>query len=252
MRDVLPAAALITGAAKRVGRHLALHLARQGWDIVVHYNQSSEEAEQLTAQIEGLGRNAVSVQADLTDVGQLHGLFDNLPEAFPPVTTLIHNASLFEKDQLDNFTTESFSAHMQVNLEGPLHLTNAFAGRFPKGEYPGNIICLLDGMKGWSISPVFLSYSLSKMGLANMIELLSTELAPHIRLNGIALGPTIPGVQDKEHTFAKLEWMAPLKRVSNPEEVCNTIDFLLKADGLTGQVIDLSGGMNILKYRKPD
>ena len=168
-------------------------------------------------------------------------------EGMPPVITLIHNASRFEKDRLATLEADSMRAHLAVNVETPLLLTRAFAARFPKGKHPGYVICLLDGMSGWSVSPTFLSYSLSRLAMQEAIPLLASDLAPHIRVNGVALGATLPGVQDGPHTFAKLEWMSPLKRTSHPAEVCDAVDFLLKADGVTGQILNLSGGMNLPK-----
>lgn len=246
-----PATALITGCAKRVGRVLALHLAAQGWEILIHYHGSKAEAESLAAEIRGMGRHAALAQADLADPRAAQAIFA-AAEGLPPVTTLIHNASRFEKDRLTSLTSEEMRRHFAVNVETPLLLTRAFAERFPKGDYPGNVICLLDGMIGWSISPTFLSYSLSRLAMQEAVPLLASELAPHIRVNGIALGATLPGAQDGPHTFAKLEWMSPLKRTSHPGEVCNAVDFLLSADGVTGQVINLSGGMNLPRKHATD
>jgi NAD(P)-dependent dehydrogenase (short-subunit alcohol dehydrogenase family) len=243
--------ALITGAAVRVGRVLALHLASQGWDVLIHYHHSQTEAEALADEIRALGRRAALAQADLGQPEAARTIFAAAADLLP-VTTLIHNASRFERDQLATLTPEAMRAHFAVNVETPLLLTRAFAEQFPKGELPGNVICLLDGMIGWSISPTFLSYSLSRLALREALPLLAQELAPHIRVNGIALGATLPGEQDKPTTFAKLEWTTPLRRVSHPGEVCDAVDYLLKADGVTGQVINLSGGMNLPRRHAAD
>lgn len=239
-----PTTVLITGAAKRVGRVLALHLAAQGHDVLVHYHHSQNEAESLAAEIRAMGRQAALAQADLSQPEAVEAIFA-AAEGMPPVTMLIHNASRFERDQLASLSPDAMRAHFAVNVETPLLLTQAFAARFPKGELPGNVICLLDGMIGWSISPTFLSYSLSRLAMQDAVPLLAQELAPHIRVNGIALGATLPGAQDKPSTFAKLEWTTPLRRVSHPGEVCDAVDYLLRADGVTGQLINLSGGMNL-------
>jgi NAD(P)-dependent dehydrogenase (short-subunit alcohol dehydrogenase family) len=245
------ATALITGSAQRVGRALALHLAHQGYDILVHYHHSHAEATSLAAEIQVMGRRAALVQADLANPSACETIFA-AAKGLPPVTTLIHNASRFERDRLESLAPEAMRGHFAVNLETPLLLTRAFAERFPKGSHLGNVICLVDGMRGWSISPTFLSYSLSRLAMEQAIPLLARELAPHIRVNGIALGATLPGAMDKPTTFAKLEWMAPLKRTSHPGEVCDALDYLLRADSMTGQVINLSGGLNLPAWHAAD
>lgn len=241
-----PATALITGAAKRVGRALALHLAARGWDILVHYQNSQAEAEHLVEEISALGRQVAIVQADLADPRAATQIFD-AAKGLPPVITLIHNASRFERDTLATMDPSGLHSHLAVNLETPMVLTQAFAAQFQKGEYPGNVICLLDGMQGWSISPQFFSYSLSRLAMEQGVPLLANALAPHIRVNGVALGATLPGVMDQPTTFAKLEWVTPLRRTSQPAEVCEAVDFLLRADGMTGQIVNLSGGMNLTR-----
>lgn len=205
----------------------------------------------LADEIRAMGRQVALAQADLNDPAAAETIFAAARE-MPPVTTLIHNASRFERDRLETLTPEAMRAHFAVNLETPLLLTRTFAERFPKGSHPGNVICLVDGMRGWSISPTFLSYSLSRLAVEQAIPLLARELAPHIRVNGIALGATLPGVMDKPTTFAKLEWMAPLKRTSHPGEVCDALDYLLRADSVTGQVINLSGGLNLPAWHAAD
>ncbi|MBY0354485.1 MAG: SDR family NAD(P)-dependent oxidoreductase, partial [Rickettsiales bacterium] len=243
--------ALITGAAQRVGRSLALHLAQQGWDIVLHYHRSQTHALELADELRAIGRQVALAPANLADPNSVTQIVE-AAQGLPPITLLIHNASLFAKDTLPTLNADHLREHLQVNLETPLLLTRAFAERFPKGEQAGNVICLLDGMQGWSISPNFLSYSLSRLAMQEAIPLLASELAPHIRVNGIALGATLPGVMDKSTTFAKLEWVTPLRRTSHPQEVCDAVDFLLRADGVTGQIFNLSGGMNLARHHSAD
>jgi len=228
-----------------------VHLARQGWDILIHYHGSRAEAESLAEEIRAMGRQAALAQADLSDPAAAERIF-SAAEGMPPVVTLIHNASLFQRDQLANLTAQSLRQHFSVNLDTPLLLTRAFAAQFPKGAYPGNVICLVDGMRGWSISPTFLSYSLSRLAMEQAVPLLARDLAPHIRVNGIALGATLPGEMDKPSTFAKLEWMSPLKRTSHPAEVCAAVDYILHADSVTGQTLNLSAGMQLPSWHAAD
>lgn len=241
MTNSLPKHAFITGAAIRVGRAIALHLAQAGWDITLHCHQSRNEAESLAEEIERLGRKAHIVNGDLADPLVAEQLLKATPN---PVTLLIHNASVFEKDSLPTLSAERFSLHMQVNVLAPLLLTQAFTKQLPKNTR-GDVICLLDGMQGWSISPYYLSYSLSKLALQNAVTLLASSLAPHIRINGIALGATLPGAQDSPSTFDKIQTLTPLRQTSSPEEVSSAIDFLLLSKTTTGHIIDLSGGMSL-------
>lgn len=232
--------AFITGSAVRVGRAIALHLAKKGWDITIHCHRSVQEAENLAALIKDMGRCADVRRGDLSCLDDV----EKLLEYGQPISLLIHNASMFEKDGLSNLTQERFFNHMRVNLLAPLLLTQHFAKQLPNGAR-GDVICLLDGMHGWSISPHYLSYSLSKLGLRDTVQLLASSLAPAIRINGIALGATLPGEQDLPSTFEKIRSLTPLKQTSSPEEVCAAIDFLLASGTATGQIMDLSGGMSL-------
>ncbi|MFO1242820.1 MAG: SDR family NAD(P)-dependent oxidoreductase [Rickettsiales bacterium] len=231
--------AFVTGGAIRVGRAIALHLAVKGWDITLHYGHSETEAGRTANDIEGLGRSAHLVQADLSIPDAVSGLLENLSK---PVSLLIHNASVFEKDSVVTLTADRLQNHLNVNLVSPLLLTQAFVKQLPK-DAKGHVICLLDGMLGWSISPHYLSYSISKLGLHNAVNLLAGSLAPGVRINGIALGATLPGDSDLPSTFEKIRGFTPLRSNSNTGEVCAAIDFLLETPSITGHIIDLSSGM---------
>lgn len=241
MTNSAPKHAFITGAAIRVGRAVALHLAEAGWDITIHCHRSVKEAESLAAEIRTRGLSVQIIQGDLSNPEDVGTLFT---KASAPVNLLIHNASVFEKDGLGTLSPERFLKHMQVNLLAPLLLTQQFQRQLPKGVR-GDVICLLDGMQGWSVSAHYLSYSLSKLALKDSVQLLASTLSPHIRINGIALGATLPGAQDHPSTFEKIRALTPLKQTSSPKEVCAAIDFLLRSNTTTGQIIDLSGGMSL-------
>lgn len=234
--------ALITGAARRIGRSIALALAERGYDIVVHYHKSEDSAKSLVSEIEARGRRAVAIAAHLEIPSQVEALLPRAVEMLGPVTLLVNNASHFARDTLPTASYDSFLTHQQVNLYAPMALAQAFAAQ---GLPQGQIINLSDGVYGWSMSPHFFSYSLSKFGLLSLTELLAASLAPQVRVNAVALGPTLPGVMEKPGTFEKLASHAPLKRVSSPEEVVAAVDYLLGAHSVTGQVIYLSGGMQL-------
>lgn len=236
--------AFITGAAKRVGRALALSLARQGYNITIHYHTSHDEAQALCEEIEALGRQCCTVRADLGQHEQVQGLIEQSVDTLGTVTLLIHNASLFEKDNLKTATPESLEAHMRINMFAPIWLTQAFMAHLPD-TVEGHIICLLDGMKGWSISPQFMSYSLSKTGLEQFIQLQATTLAPYARINGIALGATLEGHMDKPTTFDKIRSITPLEHISSIKEVETALHALLDMPSVTGQIVKLSGGLHL-------
>lgn len=236
--------ALITGAARRVGRTIALALAEQGYDIAIHYHRSEDAAKTLVEEVKAHGRRAVAIAAHLEVPHQVEGLVPRAADLLGPLSLLINNASTFKRDTAKTANYDSFLTHQQVNLYAPMALSQAFAAQLPQ-QAQGNIINLSDGVYGWSMSAHFLTYSLSKFGLLSLTELLASSLAPSVRVNAVALGPTIPGVMDTPGTFEKLASLAPLKRVSSPEEVVAAITYLLSAPSVTGQVIYLSGGMQM-------
>lgn len=236
----LPKTALITGAARRIGREIALSLADKGWNIVLHYHHSEREAQELASLIKHKGRQCALLGADLMDIKGVSTLIARASAALGPLSLLVHNASVFEKQGLSGFSHENFAAHMAVNLEAPLHLTRDFASQAPQGS---QVVCLLDGMQGWSMSGAYLSYALSKSGLHEAVRLLARPLAPRIRINGIALGATLEGTYDAPETFARLAEKAPLQRTTQIEDVLHALEFLLQCKGVTGQVLDISCGM---------
>ena len=235
-------AVFITGGAVRIGRDLALAFARDGWDVAIHCHRSRGEAEALACDIAAMGHKAAAVQADLRDANRLPGLIAEAAGHLGPLRCLVNNAAAFEKDSLKTLSAESWQAHMQVNLLAPLLLSRAFAEQCPEDK-EGNIVNILDSCYGWSLSPNFLSYTLSKTGLHTATRLLAESLAPHIRVNGIAPGPTLPGKQDKPDTFNKLAHAIPLKHTSSTDDICNAMRMILSTTSMTGQVIALSGGL---------
>jgi NAD(P)-dependent dehydrogenase (short-subunit alcohol dehydrogenase family) len=234
---------LITGAAIRIGSTVALSLVDAGWDIALHYHNSEKEALALAKKINAKKRAAYLVKADLSDAEAVAQIIPALNSKGIMLDCLINNVAVFEKDNLAKLTEASWQAHMNINLFAPLQLVRDFAAQYKGKE--GNIINITDGLTGWSISPNFLSYSLSKLGLGNATTLLARELAPNIRINAIAPGPTLEGKQDKADTFAKLKKIIPLARTNSPEEICDTIQYILSVPSLTGNIINLAGGMQI-------
>ncbi len=236
-------AALVTGAAKRIGRAIALDLARHGWAVAAHYRQSAAEAAALVREIEQAGGRGVALQADLALEAQTQALVPRAVEALGPLTCLVNNASLFEMDKIETVTRASWDAHIETNLRAPLVLSQAFAQQLPAG-CQGNIVNMLD-QRVWNLTPYFLSYTVAKMGLWTLTRTLALALAPRIRVNGIGPGPTLPSPRQSQEQFVEQCRAMPLGRGTTLEEICAAVQFILGAPAMTGQMIALDGGQHL-------
>jgi NAD(P)-dependent dehydrogenase (short-subunit alcohol dehydrogenase family) len=244
-----PGNVLITGAAKRIGRALAFDFASQGWGVVIHYNRSSDSAKELVSEIEATGGRAVALKTDLSDVDRLSQLVDAATEALGPITTLVNNASIFTPDDLASLTSQSWAAHMDINLRAPLFLSQALAAALPAGT-PGNIINMID-QRVWRLTPRFLSYTVAKAGLWTLTQTLAQALAPQIRVNGIGPGPTLRNDRQSEADFQTQATATLLGQGPQLEEICATVRFILASPAMTGQMIALDGGQH-LAWETPD
>ena len=238
-----PGAALVTGAAKRIGRAIALDLAAAGWDVALHYRSSRAEAEALVAEIAAAGGRAVALGADLERESETEALLPAAAKALGPLALLVNNASVFEMDKVDTATRASWDAHMETNLRAPLVLSQAFARQLPAGAQ-GNIVNMLD-QRVWKLTPYFLSYTVAKMGLWTLTRSLALAYAPRIRVNGVGPGPTLPSPRQTPEQFAQQCAAMPLGRGTTPEEICDAIRFILAAPAMTGQMIALDGGEHL-------
>lgn len=241
--DSLPQAALVTGAAKRIGRALALDLAAAGFAVAVHYNGSAEEAEEVVRLIGRGGGRAVALQADLAKEAAVTRLLPAAVEAVGPLGVLVNNASAFERDEWDDATRESWDRHLEPNLRAPFVLAQAFARQLPEGE-GGLIVNLLD-QRVWNLTPHFVSYTVSKSALWTLTRSLALALAPRIRVNGIGPGPALPSPRQSDEQFARQSASTPLGRGTDPQEICRALRFLLEARSMTGQMIALDGGQHL-------
>lgn len=235
--------ALVTGAAQRIGRALALDLAAAGWVVAVHYNNSADEAADLVAQIAAAGGRAATVRADLSRESETSPLIGQVAKLLGPVTCLINNASLFEHDRVETTTRKSWDAHMETNLRAPLVLTQAFAEQMPDGAN-GSVINILD-QRVWNLTPYFLSYTVSKTALWTLTQTLALALAPRIRVNAVGPGPTLKSKRQTDQQFARQNALTPLGRGTTPEEICAAVRFLLAAPAVTGQMLVLDGGQHL-------
>lgn len=243
MSEDAKGAALITGAAQRIGRAIAIELARQGRPIAVHYGASKAAAEDTVGEIERDGGHAVALGADLAREEQVRALLPAAEAALGPIDCLINNAAAFERDSVENATRASWDAHMETNLRAPFVLIQAVAERLPAGR-TGNVINILDE-RVWNLTPHFVSYTLSKSALWSLTQTMALALAPHIRVNGIGPGPTLPSPRQSDEEFARQQAMMPLGRGTTPAEICTVVQFILAAPAMTGQMIALDGGQHL-------
>lgn len=251
-------AALVTGAGKRLGRAMALYLARRGFDLAVHYASSAEDAEATAAEIRALGRKAVTLQADLLDEAQVETLVPRAVAALGPLTVLVNNASIFEYDRIDTATRRSWDRHMESNLRAPYVLTQAFARQCPPaaldamGEPRAQalVVNLID-QRIWKPTPEFSTYTIAKMGLWALTQTAAQGLAPGIRVNAIGPGPTLQGARQSADHFARQRAATILKRGANPEDIVAALGFFLDSPAVTGQMIAVDGGQH-LGWRTPD
>ncbi|MEM8744323.1 MAG: SDR family oxidoreductase [Pseudomonadota bacterium] len=240
---------LITGSAKRIGRAIALDLARAGWRVGVHYNSSDDDAVGTVREIEEAGGTAAALKADLTNLEATHALIPACCEKLGPPTCLINNASLFEHDEISTLTEDSFHHHMRVNLRAPVFLAQAFAKSLPD-DVEGVIINMLD-QRVWKPTPDYFSYSLSKSALWAATRTLAQGLAPRIRVNAIGPGPAMANARQSDEAFARQQAATILERGPEPDEMCAAVRFILDARSMTGQMIALDGGQH-LAWRTPD
>lgn len=242
-------AALITGAARRIGRALALAMAQAGYDVAVHYRSGTDDAEALAAEIRGMGRKASALSAELADDAQASALIGRAAAALGPVTLLINNASLFQDDRIQSLTRASWVAHMQTNLYAPVLLAQAFAAELPAGA-EGLIINMLD-QRVLKPNPQFFSYGLSRSALWTATQVLAQALAPRIRVNAIGPGPTLPSIHQTPEQFEAEAHNVLLQRRSTPDDIAAAARYLIDARQVTGQMIVVDGGQH-LNWRTPD
>lgn len=249
----IPRVALVTGGAQRLGRAMALELARLGFDIAIHCNTSVPAAEETRAQILALGRRAVILTADLAVESQVERLIPDAMRQLGPVGVLVNNASRFDRDEWHDATRDSWDAHMEPNLRAPFVLMQAFAKTLPDAAH-GAIINMLD-QRVWSLTPHFVSYTVSKAALWALTQSMALALAPRIRVNAIGPGPALPSPRQSQTQFDRQAAAVPLGHGTDPAEVARALHAILTLPAMTGQMIALDGGQHLQwspSTREPD
>ena len=250
--------ALVTGGGKRLGRAMALYLAGRGLDVAVHYNGSAQAAEEVAAQIEGMGRRAVALQADLLSEDDTQALLPRAAQALGPVSCLVNNASVFEYDQIDTITRESWDRHLESNLRAPVVLTQALAEQAPAaatddaGEPLAQalVVNMID-QRVRKLTPAFMSYTIAKMGLWAFTQTAAQALAPRVRVNAIGPGPTLQGARQSAGHFARQRAATVLGRGADPADITAALGYFLDAPAVTGQLLCIDGGQH-LAWQTPD
>ena len=243
MTGMTPDNALVTGASHRIGRAIALDLARSGWGVAVHYNQSADAAQSVVTKIHAAGGRAIAARANLAIESEAVPLVGRAAEELGPITCLVNNAARFERDAADSVTRDSWDLHMETNLRAPFVLIQEMAKILPAGA-GGSVINVIDE-RVLNLTPHFTSYTLSKAGLWTLTQTLALALAPRIRVNAIGPGPTLPSPRQTDAQFARQSKSTPLQRGTTPEEICSAVQFILDAPALTGQMIALDGGQHL-------
>lgn len=237
----IPRSALVTGGARRIGRAIVEDLARHGWMVAIHCNRSSREAEALAAEIRAGGGTAGVVAGDLADAGTVAGILAAAEAAVGPIGLLVNSASMFEPDAATDLA--AFDRHLAVNLKAPLVLARDLAERLPPTA-EGLVVNVVD-QRVWRPTPMFFSYTLSKMALWDATRTLAQALAPRVRVVAVGPGPALASARQTPADFARQQVAVPLRRGPALAEFGATIRYLVEARSVTGQMIALDGGQHL-------
>ncbi|MFM9113141.1 MAG: SDR family oxidoreductase [Polynucleobacter victoriensis] len=243
--------ALVTGAAKRVGRAIAIGLAKDGWDVAIHYGNSKDAAEQTVKDILATGQRGVALQADLSKEDEANQLIARCVESLGLPTCLVNNASLFQYDVASSFSYAALDRHMLTNVAAPLILSRDLYRLHAKNRVqdavgPSGVVINLLDQKLANLNPDFLSYTLSKAALHSATTLLAQSFAPNLRVVGVAPGITMVSGDQSEDGFVKAHSMTPLGKSSTPDDIAGAVIYLANSNAVTGTTLYVDGGQHLL------
>ena len=241
--SAMPRVALVTGAARRLGRHIAVGLARAGWDIVVHCRESVDEARHTVDDVRAAGRRAVVVRADLADESQVLALFDEALRTLGPIGCVVNNASRFEHDTPASAGYASLDAHLRTNLAAPLALARRLHESLPDGCC-GVVINILD-QKLENLNPDYFSYTLSKAALLAATRMMAMSFAPSVRVVAVSPGITLASGDQSPGQFEAAHRVTPLGRSSRPQDIVDAVVFAAQAGAITGVNLPVDGGQHL-------
>lgn len=244
MTTITAPVVLITGAAKRIGRCIALHMAQHGWDIAIHYNASGSEALALQSEIGALGRRAVVLGCDLSNEPAVRLLVGQVIESLGSLQCVVNNASQFDVDTVADFSQALLDQHMHTNLAAPIFLAQGLHD-VTAPDAQGCVINILD-QKLLNLNPDFLSYTLSKAALQCATTVLAQALAPRVRVVGVAPGTTLASVHQDETNFAQTHRYAALDQSSTPQDIADAVLYLATARAVTGTILAVDGGQHLV------
>ena len=234
---------LITGGATRIGKEIAIHFSKKGWNIAIHYFKSSAKAKNLKKIIEKNSTKVALIKADLKNINQINKIIPIAKRKLGSIDCLINNAALFERDDILNFTTKSWNDHLNINLLAPALLIKQFAKQTQKKDKL-NIINIID-QRVFKLTPIFMSYTLSKSALYTLTKTMAMRLAPNIKVNGIAPGPTIKSKRQSIKHFNNQAKSTLLKKPVGLKDICDTVEFLINNNSITGEVLAVDSGQNL-------
>ncbi len=240
-----PGAALVTGAGKRLGRSIALGLARAGWDIAIHFQRSGDEAQQVANEVRALNRRAVCLAADLSNEASVLELFVQARAQLGSIRCLVNNASRFELDQPHDFSMATLEEHMRPNLAAPLLLARQLHAAAQEADHDAVIINLLD-QKLENLNPDFFSYTLSKAALLAATKMMAMAFSPRVRVNGVSPGATLPSWEQSGIGFEQAKKIALLRESSTPEDIVQAVVYLAQAKAVTGVNLIVDGGQHLM------
>ena len=240
---------LVTGAAKRLGRAIALDLGAHGWNVAIHYNSSEDDADSAAQAVRAFGAEAATLKCDLSKEAETAKLVDRAVRELGPLTALINSASLFENDDWQSASRKTWDDHIETNLRAPLLLSQLFAKQLPE-TVKGNIINIID-QRVLKPTPQFLSYSVSKAALYWLTTTLAQGMGPRRRVNAVGPGPTLKNPRQSDTDFNRQRDATILGHGADPADICAAVRYLLEAEAVTGQMLAVDGGQHLI-WQTPD